>query len=69
MMVKFGLALNWRVKMDKLIDEVLDQIKKDVKSGDMTAIKELIKKLIINSPTPRSRKFSQEQMKSFLSEV
>ncbi len=55
--------------MNKLIDEVLKQIKKDVEIGDMTAIEELIKKLIINSPTPRSRKFLQEQMKQFLSDV
>ena len=54
--------------MNKLIDEVLKQIKKDVEIGDMTAIEELITGLIVNSPTPRSKRFLQEQMKSFLSE-
>ena len=42
--------------MNKLIDDVLKQIKKDVESGDMTAIEELISEV------------SQKNLKGFLSE-
>ena len=42
--------------MNKLIDDVLRQIKKDVESGDMTAIEELISEV------------SQKNLKGFLSE-
>ena len=40
-----------------LINKVLDQIKKDVESGDMTAIEELIDEV------------SEKKLRSFLSET